>query len=278
MDSMLGFKQFISEQSFELIENTLVAYDFDKTTGHGDARVRVNHSSGKRVLSNREAMEEIGHRNLDKSLHKERTSNPNSEFRMTDKEFNENSEKIPHHRYNFDEHISAEGMQNVHWYPKAVGRLKSAVRLAGKGIVKPIILTARSDLKSSTPGKTPQQIVAKEFEKQGLPTMPRSGPHLHIVRTGNPEYDIAPGVKGTPHARKFKALDDEITSKKGTPQEHKQVIMADDNEGMKGVISDLANKHGIKGVFLHAVPHPTKSDDVTFVRHVFDGRKNKGTN
>ena len=89
--------------------------------------------------------------NLDKSLHKERTSNPNSEFRMTDKEFNENSEKIPHHRYNFDEHISAEGMQNVHWYPKAVGRLKSAVRLAGKGIVKPIILTARSDLKSSTP-------------------------------------------------------------------------------------------------------------------------------
>ena len=163
-------------------------------------------------------MEEIGHHNLDKSLHKERTSNPNSEFRMTDKEFNENSEKIPHHRYNFDEHISAEGMQNVHWYPKAVGRLKSAVRLAGKGIVKPIILTARSDLKSSTPGKTPQQIVAKEFGKQGLPTMPGSGPHLHIVRTGNPEYDIAPGVKGTPHARKFKALDDEITSKKGTPQ------------------------------------------------------------
>ena len=54
--------------------------------------------------------------------------------------------------------------------------------------------------------------------------------------------------------------------------------MADDNEGMKGVISDLANKHGIKGVFLHAVPHPTKPDDVSFVRHVFDGRKNKGTN
>jgi len=274
---MLSFKQFMVEQ-IDLIENTLVAYDFDKTTGHGNARVRVNHSSDKRVLSNSEAMEEIGHHNLDQSLHKERTSNPNSEFRMTDKEFNENSEKIPHHRYNFDEHISAEGMQNVHWYPKAVGRLKSAVRLAGKGIVKPIILTARSDLKSSTPGKTPQQIVAKEFGKQGLPTMPRSGPHLHIVRTGNPEYDIAPGVKGTPHARKFKALDDEITSKKGTPQEHKQVIMADDNEGMKGVISDLANKHGIKGVFLHAVPHPTKPDDVSFVRHVFDGRKNKGTN
>lgn len=278
MANILGFKQFISEQSFELIENTLVAYDFDKTTGHSDARVRINHSSGKRVLSNKEAMEEIGHENLDQSLHKERTSNPNSEFRMTDKEFNENSQRIQHHRYNFDEHIAAEGMKSVHWYPKAVGRLKSAVRLAGKRIVKPIILTARSDLKSSTPGKTPQEIVAKEFGKQGLPIMPGSAAHLHIVRTGNPEYDIAPGVKGTPHARKFKALDDEITSKKGTPQEHKQVIMADDNEGMKGVISDLADKHGIKGVFLHAVPHPTKPDDVTFVRHVFDGRKNKGTN
>ena len=65
---MLSFKQFLLDESFELIENTLVAYDFDKTTGHGDARVRVNHSSGKKVLSNREAMEEIGHENLDKSF------------------------------------------------------------------------------------------------------------------------------------------------------------------------------------------------------------------
>jgi hypothetical protein len=274
---MLSFKEFVLDESFELIENTLVAYDFDKTTGHGDARVRINHTTNKRVITNNEAMSEIGPHNLDQSLHKERTSTPNSEFRMSDNEFNKNSEKIPHHRYNFDEHIAAEGMRSVHWYPKAVGRLKSAVRLAGKGIVKPIILTARSDLTSSTPGKSAQQIVAKEFGKQGLPIMPGSGPHLHIVRTGNPEYDVAPGVKGTPHARKYKALDDEITSKKGTPQEHKQLIMADDNDGMKDVISDLANKHKIKGVFLHAVPHPTNPDDVSFVRHVFDGRKNKGT-
>jgi hypothetical protein len=277
---MLSFKQFISEQSFELIENTLVAYDFDKTTGHGDARVRINHSSGKRVISNKEAMKEIGHENLDQSLHKERTSNPNSEFRMTDKEFNENSEKIPHHRYNFDEHISAEGMQNVHWYPKAVGRLKSAVRLAGKGkgIVKPIILTARYDLKSSTPGKTPKEMVDKEFGKQGLPIMPGSAPHLHIVRTGNPEYDIAPGVKGTPHERKLKALNKEIESKKGTDQEYKKLIMADDNENMRKVVEKIAKERGMVGVFYHAVPHPTKPDDVHFNIQKFDGRKNRGTN
>lgn len=275
---MLSFKQFMVEQ-IDLIENTLVAYDFDKTTGHGNARVRVNHSSDKRVLSNSEAMEEIGHRNLDQDMHNERIKNPDSEFRMTDGEFNRNSERLDHTRYNFDEHISAEGMQNVHWYPKAVGRLKSAVRLAGKGLVKPIILTARSDLESSTPGKSPQEIVDKEFRKNvGVTTMPGSGPHLHIVRTGNPEYNIAPGVRGTPHEIKGKFLHTEVESKKGTDKQYKQVIMADDNEGMKGVISDLANKHGIKGVFLHAVPHPTKPDDVTFVRHVFDGRKNKGTN
>ena len=161
---MLPFKSFI-----QLDERVLIAKDMDMTLGHGNARVQLKHPTENRVMTNSEVMNEIPSQHLDSSLHQERTSSPHSPFRFTDQEFNTVVGKKPEYnknnRWDFSEHQAAEGMEGFEFFPKAVRGLKKISSMAPEK-VKSIIMTARSDLVSKTPGKTPQDIISSAFHKK----------------------------------------------------------------------------------------------------------------
>ena len=268
---MLPFKSFI-----QLDERVLIAKDMDMTLGHGNARVQLKHPTENRVMTNSEVMNEIGTTHLDQSLHQERTSSLHSPFRFTDQEFNTVVGKRPdfnkHNRWDFSEHQSAEGMHGFEFFPKALRGLKKISSMAPEK-VKSIIMTARSDLVSKTPGKTPQDIISAAFHKKtGIKVSPSTQQYTHIVRTGNPEWDIAPGVKGTPHERKEKALSSILDQAKREKKPFHRVVFADDNIGMLDTCKNISNKHGIPVTFYHANPKKDEHghiSDVSFKRYHF---------
>jgi len=269
---MLSFKNHI-----QLNEKVLVGLDLDMTLGHGDARVQLNHPTENRLMSNEEGLKEIGHQNLDKTLYQDRINNPTKPFRFTDKEFNENVGRFPNFhkekRWNFDEHIDALGMKKFKFFPKAIRGLAKLSKM-NPAFMKKVIMTARADLTSSDPNQSPQDVLSYVFKsKTGVDIMPQSDKqYAHIIRTGNPEYDISPGVKGTPEQRKFVALDKMIETAK-SKKPFKRLIFADDNIKMKGVIEDLSKKHNIPATFYHATPHPTNKSDVQYTPYRFGERK-----
>ena len=268
---MLPFKSFI-----QLDERVVIAKDMDMTLGHGNARVQLKHPTENRVMTNSEVMNEIPSQHLDSSLHQERTSSPHSPFRFTDQEFNTVVGKKPEYnknnRWDFSEHQAAEGMEGFEFFPKAVRGLKKISSMAPEK-VKSIIMTARSDLVSKTPGKTPQDIISSAFHKKtGIKVSPSTQQYTHIVRTGNPEWDVAPGVKGTPHARKEKALSHILTQAESEGKPFNKVIFADDNIGMVDTCKNIANKHKIPVTFYHAQPQKDEHGhvtDVSFKRYHF---------
>lgn len=268
---MLPFKSFI-----QLDEHVLFGKDMDMTLGHSSARVQLKHPTEKRIMTNTEVMKEIGTTHLDKSLHQERISSPHSPFRFTDDEFNTVVGKRPdlnkHKRFDYSEHIKAEGMYGFEFFPKALRGLRKIASMAPDK-VKSIIMTARSDLTSTTPGKTPQDIMSDVFHKKaGIKVIPSTQQYTHIIRTGNPEWDIAPGVTGTPHERKEKALSSILDEAKRKGKPFDRVVFADDNIGMLGACENIANKHKIPVTFYHAIPKKDEHghiSDVSFKRYHF---------
>ena len=269
---MLSFKNYI-----QLNEKVLVGLDLDMTLGHGDARVQLNHPTEKRLSTNEEGLKEIGHQNLDPTLRQERLNNPKKPFRFTDKEFNENVGRFPNFhkekRWNFDEHIDALGMKKFKFFPKAIRGLQKLSKMNPTSMKK-VIMTARADLTSSDPNQTPQDILSHVFKSEtGVDIMPHpKRQYAHIIRTGNPEYDIAPGVKGTPEQRKEFALNRMIDRAKNT-KPFKRLVFVDDNIKMKDVIERVSAKHNIRATFYHATPHPTNTSDVQYTPYRFGERK-----